>query len=243
LLTILHTNDLHGALTEAGAERLRALRQEHSDSTLLLDSGDCIRAGNLAVPLRQEKAWELLGEAGCDAGTLGNRESHPLEAAFRAKLAGARHPLVCANLRDRRGAPVVPDFVILNAAGLRIGVVGAMVPMVTARMASHLVSAFLWVPPIPAAKRVAQELRGQVDCLIGLTHIGHRQDLELAEACPLFDLILGGHTHTVLREPVRVGETFVCQDGSHARFVGRYRWSGRGRLESAELLPLKDVPA
>jgi 2',3'-cyclic-nucleotide 2'-phosphodiesterase (5'-nucleotidase family) len=105
------------------------------------------------------------------------------------------------------------------------------VPMVTERMASRHASAYIWDPPIPVAATLAEALRPKVDCLIALTHIGHRQDLELASSCPLFDLILGGHSHTVLEEPVRVGDTFVCQGGSHGRFIGKYRWSGKGSLE------------
>lgn len=238
MLTILHTNDLHGKLTEAMADRLAALKVEAGEGGLYFDSGDCIRAGNLAIPLRPEKAWTLLARAGCDAGTLGNRESHPLESAFRAKLAGVQHPLVVANLHRRGGERPLPASIVLERAGMRVGVVGTMVAMVTSRMAAAKASAYLWDSPFPAAIEAARALRPEVDCLVALTHIGHRQDLELAQACPELDLILGGHSHTVVETPVRIGDTFVCQGGAFGKFVGVYRWEGRGRLASAELRPL-----
>jgi 2',3'-cyclic-nucleotide 2'-phosphodiesterase (5'-nucleotidase family) len=112
-----------------------------------------------------------------------------------------------------------------------------MVPMVTAKMASQAASAYLWDPPIATATREAASLRDQVDCLIALTHIGLRQDKELAAQTPHFDLILGAHSHDVLLEPVMVGKTAICQTGSHGRFAGRYDWDQSG-LQSYELVRL-----
>jgi len=234
MLTLLHTNDFHGALDERRVDFIRGLK---SPDSVYFDSGDCIKAGNLAIPLRPETAWELLDKAGCDASTLGNRETHVLESAFRAKLEGVRHPIVCANLKRKDGSLVFPAHVVLQRAGLRVGVIGVMVPMVTERMASRHASAFLWDQPIPAASAEAERLRKEVDCLIAITHIGHKQDLTLASSCPYFDLVLGGHSHTVLERPERIGDTFVCQGGSHGRFLGRYVWAGKGNLAEAELLP------
>jgi 2',3'-cyclic-nucleotide 2'-phosphodiesterase (5'-nucleotidase family) len=51
-------------------------------------------------------------------------------------------------------------------------------------------------------------------------------------------VIFGGHSHTVLEQPLRICDTWIVQGGSHARFVGRYIWvKGFGLVES-ELIPL-----
>lgn len=226
-VTFLHTNDFHGALDSRRAEIIRAMKGEDA---VYFDSGDCIKCGNLGIPTRPEKAWALLAEAGCDASVLGNRETHLIPAAFRAKLEGHAHPLLCGNLRAKDGSRPLPATIQLKAGGLRIGVLAVMVPMVTARMKTQAASAYLWDPPIETAARLAAELRKDVDLVVALTHIGHRQDLGLAEACPDIDLIFGGHSHTVLERPQRVGRTWVCQGGSHGRFVGRYVWE-EGRLD------------
>lgn len=226
-LALLHTNDFHGTLTLEKARDIAALKAELG--ALYFDSGDCIKTGNLGVPLRPEKAWELLHLAGCDAGTLGNRETHVLASAFKAKLEGHRHPLLCANLRCKDGTRPLPEHVILG----NVGVFGVMVPMVTERMATQAASAYLWDPPITTAKRKVEELRGQVDCLIALTHIGFKKDQELAAVCPEIDVILGGHSHTDLQHPLRMGDTFICQGGSHGKFIGRYEWAGRGQLDGS----------
>ena len=234
-LTLLHSNDLHGQLTDA---RMPFLLEQRETADLYFDSGDVIKAGNLAIPLSADPAWPRLAAARCTASTLGNRESHLLPSAFEAKIAGAAHPLLVANMRQKDGQPGPwRESIILEVQGLSIGVFGVMVAMVTERMASRAASSYLWDQPIPIATRVAKELRADVDMVIALTHIGVTQDRLLAEACPEIDLILGGHSHTVLGTPERIGNTWIAQGGSHGRFLGRYEWAlGEGLVASALLL-------
>lgn len=234
-ITILHTNDLHGSLNPAKSDFIRTLRES---ADFLFDSGDCIKAGNLAIPLKQDPAWRLLAQAGCDAGTLGNRESHILESAFKAKLAGSTYPILCANLKRRDGTLPLNAHHVFEVRGLKVGLFGVMVPMVTTRMATQVASAYLWDPAIPTAVEQVSLLRSKVDLLIALTHIGLAQDRLLAAQCPDLDLILGGHSHSILMEPEKIGNVAICQGGSHARFVGRYVWEKGHGLTEAALIPL-----
>ncbi len=237
-LTILHTNDLHGSMTDAKAEFIASLKAAEGGPVIYCDTGDCIKAGNLAIPIKTDPVWERLERAGCDLSVLGNRETHVLESAFERKIAGHRQPILCANLRRKNGARPLPDHVVLERGDVKIGVSAVMVPMVTERMATAPASAYLWDPPIPTATEQARALREKSDCLIMLTHIGFRQDRELAEKCPEIDVILGGHSHTVLEQPEQVGRVFICQGGSHGRFVGRYVWEKDQGLIEASLIPL-----
>lgn len=234
-LAVLHTNDLHGKLDTARALAISELR---SRCDLYFDSGDCVKSGNLGVPLGEEPVWRLLAQCRCDASVIGNRETHLLASAFRAKLAGAAHPVLCANLRAKDGRPPLPGTASIESNGVRIGVLGVSVAMVTERMASAVASAFLWDDPVSTAIQTARELRAGSDLVIALTHIGHRADRDLAETTSDIDIILGGHSHTVLQEPLRVGATWVCQGGSHARFVGRYEWDTQARSLTGGLVPL-----
>lgn len=203
------------------------------DADLYFDSGDAILAGNLAYPTKPEAVWPLLSELRCTASVPGNRESHPLVAAFRAKLTGVEHPLLCGNLRRKDGTHPYPGTLEIECQGVRVGLAAAMVEMVTPRMKTAFASAYLWDPALPTLRELGEGLRPKVDLLIALTHIGHRRDVELAKNGP-FDVILGGHSHTVLMEPERIGKTWVCQGGSHGRFVGVYEWDGslRGGLKA-----------
>lgn len=221
-IRILHTNDMHGTLSEQRFDWLQSLR---GGADLYFDSGDAIKTGNLGIPLKPEAVWPLLERLNCNASLLGNRETHVLESAFKAKLAGAKHPILCGNLRMKDGSRPLPRTLVLEVGGLKVGVVGVMVPMVTERMATRAASAYLWDPPIQTACELVEQLRPNVDLLIALTHIGHRQDVELAEKCQAIDVILGGHSHTILETPQMVGKVAICQGGSHNRFAGVYEWS------------------
>lgn len=222
-LRILHTSDFHGKLDSARATHLRSLR---SQNCLAFDCGDGIKTGNLGIPVGPEPYWKHLVEAGTDAVTLGNRESHVLRALMARKIAGAATPILVGNLTDvERGAPF-PASQVFEIAGQKVGALGVMVPMVTERMATKAASQFLWTDPISRACELAEELRPQVDLVIALTHIGHSHDENLARLGPKIDIILGGHSHTVLQEPECLNGIWISHTGSHGRYVAVYEWDG-----------------
>src|SRR3989304_5298796 len=102
---IFLTGDLHNRLTASGAAHLKALRTTEENS-LLLDSGDAIRAGNLTFRPGGEPILGLMGEAGYDAMAMGNRESHPTRAVLEKKLRAAPFPILAPNLlADAQPAP------------------------------------------------------------------------------------------------------------------------------------------
>jgi 2',3'-cyclic-nucleotide 2'-phosphodiesterase (5'-nucleotidase family) len=234
-ISIMHTNDFHGRLDDARFERLKQIRNR---TDLYFDCGDSIRTGNLGIPLKPDPVWGQLEQLRCTASVPGNRESHVLRSAFEAKVAGHIHPILCGNLFDKEGNLVLPPSLELELDGIRIGIFGVMVPMVTTRMKSAPLSQFIWTPPIEAAQVIASNLRPRCDLLIALTHIGHRQDQLLAETRPGIDLILGGHSHTSIPFPEKVGNTWIAQAGSHARFGGRYVWTVGTGITESELIPV-----
>ena len=235
-ISILHTNDFHGKLGEVVLAKLRPFREA---ADLYFDCGDCVKAGNLAIPISPEVVWSRLAALNCTGSVPGNRESHILESAFHRKMEGAVHPILCANMRDRKGELVLPESLILEVNNIRIGVFGVMVAMVTSKKATSSFSAFLWDAPIPAAERVVASLRSQVDCVIALTHIGLTQDRLLASKVSGIDLILGGHSHNVLVSPERIQDTWIAQTGSHARFAGTYVWTQGVGITSYQLSSLQ----
>lgn len=222
MIRFLHTNDLHGRLTSANCAPLASARLR---SDLYFDTGDCIKTGNLGIPLSQEPVWNLLADLDCSASTIGNRETHILEGAFQSKIKGLRHPLLCGNLRRRDGSFPLQRSLIVEAKGLRVGILAVSVAMVTTKMKTQAASAFLWDQPIETAINLALELRPEVDLVIALTHIGFNCDKKLAESTENIDIIFGGHSHTVLEQPIQVGKAWIAQGGSHAHYFGEYEWS------------------
>ena len=246
-LNILHTNDFHNHLSLAQAEAIHQAKDE-LENVLLLDAGDAVSAGNFGVRPGGEPILTLMSETGYDAMTLGNREFHVADALLRLKVGNAAFPILCANLRWRNDQgeplPTVPSFVQTLPNGLRVGIFGLTVPMVTMRMTARLISAFVFDDPVQSARTQCEILRPQVDALIALTHIGLREDERLAAACPELDLIIGGHSHNVLVEPKIVVGVPLVQAGWFGHWLGHtvLEWdssSARPRV-SGHLRPLKE---
>ena len=246
-LHLLHTNDFHNHLSSLQAETIRQAKASH-ENVLLLDSGDAISAGNVGVRPGGEPILILMSETGYDAMTLGNREFHIADALLRLKICKASFPILSANIRWRddqgESLPTVPHFLKTLPNGLRVGVFGLTVPMVTTRMAAWLVSAFVFDDPVSTAQRQIEVLRPQVDALIALTHLGLREDERLAAACPELDLIVGGHSHNVLEELKVVAGVPIAQAGWFGHWLGQItlEWNtagGRPRV-MGRLVSLKE---
>lgn len=222
-LHILHTNDFHNHLTDQQAQTIGRTRAE-LQNVLLFDAGDAVSAGNVGVRPGGEPILVRMTNAGYDAMTMGNREFHIADALLRAKIGKAGFPILCANVRWRedRGEtlPVVPNLLRTMPNGLRVGVFGLTVPMVTPRMAARVVSAFLFDDPRLTAQQQIAVLRPITDVLIALTHIGLRQDEKLAAACPELDLIIGGHSHDTIPAPVIVNGVPIVQTGWFGHNLG-----------------------
>ncbi len=222
-LTLLHTNDFHNRLSAPQAAFIKQ-EKDKRDNVLLLDSGDAISAGNVGVRPGGEPILTLMSETGYDAMTLGNREFHVADALLRLKIGKAVFPILCANIRWREDKgetlPTVPSFEKTLPTGLRVGIFGLTVPMVTPRMTARLVSAFVFDDPVLAAQEQIARLRPDVDALIALTHIGLREDERLASACPELDLVIGGHSHNKLHEPKVGGGVSIVQAGWFGHFLG-----------------------
>jgi 5'-nucleotidase len=223
MLTVLHTNDLHNRLTDGGAETLARLKLDAGPSTLLLDAGDAIGAGNLTYRPGGEPILALMTAAGYDAMAVGNREFHVTEAGFDAKLRRAGFPVLCANLRHRRDATrllCVPSLAVDRRGAPRVAMFGLTTPMITESMKVRHFSAYVFDDPVHVAARVVPELRRACDLLICVSHLGLERDRELARAVRGLDLIVGGHSHSVLAAGERVADTLIVQAGSHARHYG-----------------------
>ena len=250
LFTLYHTNDFHNHLSVAQADRLRHLRESAAGECLLLDAGDAGGSGNITYRANGEPILDRMSEAGYDAMTVGNRDFHFSRRGFRAKLSRAKFPVLCANVRSTspehieqaellagNDTPhreitldelVAPDMLVASnmnytsPAGWRVSVFGLTVPMITERMLSRKVSAWVFDDPIATAAKLVPVLREEFkpDVLIALTHIGHRRDRELAEAIPDIDLIIGGHSHTVLERGDRIGDTLIVQTGFYGHSLG-----------------------
>lgn len=240
-LVVLHTNDVHGqALARratwiedrevwvGGLERVAAyvasVRAETSgpnEAVLVLDAGDWFQ-GTPEGRLRGGRDFvNALTLIPYDAMALGNHEFDLGLESLLSLLLECGPPVVCANLRqglERVGW--VPAYRILERRGLEIAIVGLIspdTPGITHPDAKRLTFA----DPLEELDRVISELPTSVDLVIPLTHDGVELDRKLAQHRPELPLIVGGHSHTYLREGLMVGTTRIAQAGDKATVVGR----------------------
>lgn len=253
---------------------IRSLKEEAPHSTLVIDGGDFLM-GTLFHTIAREEGLELrlMHHIGYDAATLGNHEfdfrPQGLAQIINSALAkGGAPPLLLANAvfdeTDARDDElqalfqqgVVQEYRLFERNGLKIGVFGLMGK--DAAEVSPFAAPMRFADPIAAAQRVAKKLREEekADLIICASHGGvwresedspwRGEDLDLAAQAPEIDVIVGGHSHTLLREPLRVKNTLVLQAGSEGRAVGVLDLEITGRramMKSYRMIAIDDAIA
>lgn len=250
-IVILHTNDTHSTIEpvsqyskvkeaagKAGCVRratmVKQLREQNPD-ILLFDSGDFSQGSTYYTMYKGEVEVGLMNIMGYNAATLGNHE-FDFGLDNLAKLARqALFPIVCSNC-DFTGTPcqdVIKRYCVIERNGLRIGVF-ALSPKIDGLIMKENIVGVKYIDPIEATKEVVTLLRGKEHCdiVICLSHLGWGlapefiDDQLLISSTSGIDLVLGGHSHTYMREMEWVDNAEgmpvpVNQNGKHGAFVGK----------------------
>lgn len=249
----------------------RAARAEQGP-VLVLDAGDYSMGTAFGAAVRETGGeLRLLSLMGYDATTFGNHDfdlgPDGLAKSLKAARTSGRIPAVVASntnlaakdalLADLQGLArdgVIRRHLVLDRGGLRFGIFGLM-----GKESVHYTSGagpITFPDAIETAKDMVKLLRDteKADVIICLSHGGMEQgtdgrfldgeDVRLAKAAPGIDVIIGGHTHTTLREAVVVdGRTPVVQTGKYGENLGELVMTlegGRWKVESYTLHPVDD---
>ncbi|MDF2626514.1 MAG: hypothetical protein K0R39_345 [Symbiobacteriaceae bacterium] len=225
-VTLVHTNDLHCQLERwpytAAVVRSELARAEAAGRhALYLDAGDFSEMSNpVCYGTRGEVTTRLLAALGCSAMTPGNNEiMRTHRDTMTALAARSPFPWLCANLRDLEGRqlPGLRDWTILPVGPLKLGIVGATDPYTV----TYSYLGIGGLHPYDEIRRSAAEVRAAgADLVLLLSHLGHGPDQELAELGLGVDLVVGGHSHTVVPEPVTVNGVPIAQAGGLGEYVG-----------------------
>ncbi|HEO71081.1 MAG TPA: bifunctional metallophosphatase/5'-nucleotidase, partial [Candidatus Hydrogenedentes bacterium] len=236
-LVVLHVNDTHGRLfasdgarsgEQGGIARLATLvnevRAEHPARVLLLHAGDVFSRGDpVTVATGGEANFGVMNHLGYDAFTPGNGDFYWGVDDLLAQRAIAEFAVVHANVVYKNtGETVFDPYAIIERNDLRLAVLGLGV----IRIEHPLAAGLRMHSPIAAAERLVPELRKQADLVIALSHLGFTADEQLARKVPGIDLIVGGHSHTTLRNAQTVvgpdgKDVLIVQAGEYGRFLGR----------------------
>lgn len=255
-LVILHTNDTHARLepfapaSDAApiggmirvATLVDELREGNGKHVLLLDAGDAWHGTNIANMFEGESVVEIMNLMVYDAMTLGNHDFNYGQTALANRQEEAVFPVLAANvIKEATGEPIGISALVKPVGNLTVGIIGLTTPDIPFVTHPKNVVGLSLTDPIERAKSLASYLRPQVDVVIALTHLGIDADRELAAAVPEIDVIIGGHSHTQLEEPVVVGNTYIVQTGEHAKNLGYLKLTlenGRVTDVSGELVPV-----
>ena len=245
--------------------------KETNPNALVLDAGD-FSMGTLVQTIFHTDAPELrmLGALGCDVTTLGNHEfdyrSSGLAGALQA-AAQSKEPVPAMALcnidwetmeaegltpeqqllRDAFDAYGMKDYVVVTKGSVRIAVLGVFG---IDSLACAPTCVLKFKDASEAASAVVEEIRAKedVDMIVCVSHSGTSEDSKksedeiLAKAVPEIDLIISGHTHTALSQPIRHGNTYIVSCGEYGKNLGSLSMTqmsdGRWSMDSYELLPI-----
>lgn len=172
---------------------------------------------------------------------------------WNASLADDELKGAASDLKDACTAYGMKDYTVLDHNGTSIAVFGIMGENAVDYAPE---SGLIFKDAVETAGNVVDEIKSEenVDMIVCLSHCGtieneedsleETEDYRLAEEVPDIDVIISGHSHTVLDEPVTVGSTYIVSCGSYNKNMGHLTLNGNDdgyEIEEYELIPLDET--
>lgn len=251
-VTILHVNDVYQFTPVEGGKRgglarlltLKNRIKQENPNTLFTFGGDTVSP---SVETRTYKGAQMIdawNAVGIDYAVLGNHEFDIKAAELLQRMKESKFAWLGANVIDTTTNKIfadLPPFVIREIGGVKIGFIGLLLP--ETKQTSSMEANLTVKNYCDTAKELVPKMReAGANAVIGITHLFMFEDKELAK-CADFDLILGGHEHTLLQSSS--GGTPIFKMTADARELGRFNLNFDAktkRLESIdwEIIPVTD---
>ncbi len=240
--TILHSNDMHGDfVAEMAGQKgnligglsllsgyINKVRKEEKN-VLYVISGDMVQGSLIDSEYKGISTMEIMNYLAPDVVALGNHEfdyglPHLL---FLEKM--ANFPIVNANLYIKTyNKRLMNPYKIIKKDGFDVLFTGIITEKVMDSLKQDkLVGSFVTLEE--ASNEVGKICNAykndDIDLTILLTHIGYESDIELAKMLNPdwgVDMIIGGHSHTVLEKPAKINNILIAQAGVGSNQIGRY---------------------
>ena len=242
-IVILHTNDTHSRIeplpdtdrnfpNKGGVVRratyIDQVRKENKN-VLLFDAGDFLQGTPYFNLFKGEIEVNSMNQMGYDAVTLGNHEfDYGLEVLEKV-VRMAKFPIISSNydFSETKLNGLIKPFIIFKKGEVKIGVIGINIQPKGLIAASNY-KGVKYLDPLKTANSLAQMLRDEYNCdmVICISHLGHNPDLKMAELTKGIDLIIGGHSHTFMKQPtlrknIDENDVMVFQTNGRGIYVGR----------------------
>lgn len=236
-ITILHTNDFHGYLTGTDAKNggiariYTVVKEERSKNpnTILIDAGDHLQGANIVNFFRGQNVVEIYNAMGYTYATFGNHEFDWGKEVTQQRAKEAKYTYLCANIIDTStGKTFAPKaFDTMEFSTLKLGFFGLNTKDLPILVNPKGIEGLKILDPIDTSKNMVEILKKEgADFVIVISHLGYNDggeddDLTLASSVSGINLIIGGHTHTVLREATNVNGVYITQAGDKGLYLGR----------------------
>lgn len=245
-VVILSTNDIHAAIQNF--PRLATAIAECRDTAdvILVDAGDRW-TGNAYVDHAVEKCRpviDLMNRLGYDVATIGNHEFDHGQELLDERLKQADFDVICANMKSSSDLLNLAPTKIVERGGIKVGFVGLVTNFANGHPDGNEANfeGLEFPSPFETAAEY-QSLGEKCDLLVALTHIGDDMDRVMTVSAPDYDLVIGGHTHTIIPEGQLYGNTLITQTGKSLVYIGVTEVEMKGgsitRLAN-RLVPLAD---
>lgn len=232
VIQILHTNDQHGRVLEGkydgmGFAKLKTqidVLKAENPNTLVLDAGDTVHGQTIATLDKGESVIRFMNLMGYDFMTMGNHDfNYGYERGMElAKMADFK--VLAANVykEDKR---LFEAYGIKEVGGVKVGVFGLATPETLYKTHPDNVKGLTFKDPVAEAKEMVSELKGKVDVIICLAHIGLDEESAvtskmIAEKNPEIDVIIDGHSHTELPEGLMVNGVLIASAKEYNKNLG-----------------------
>ena len=241
-LKIIHWNDFHAQnmpMTVKGADgthynvggfayfkavidSLKRVAVSDHEPCLLFDGGDNFQGTAISGFTRGASQITLMNIIHPDAVALGNHEFdygwRNIDSLIRFK---AMYNVVNANISHERGKSFSPPYIIKQTGQLKIVIIGLTTDDLKNLTLPEKILGLKIASCEETLKKYLPEItKLKPTLIIVLSHIGVDADRELAKKFPEVNIFVGGHSHTVLREPIKENRSIIVQAGSKGQYVG-----------------------
>lgn len=237
-LVVLHTNDTHGhpvsffdyPMPGVGGLPVRSTfvksEREKSENLLVLDAGDLNTGRPESNFYKAEPDLIGMNHIGYDAMVLGNHEFDNSLDVLKEQMELADFPLLSANIRRKDGSELCKPYIIKKFKGFKVAILGLTTEETLSIGNPEIIKDLVIEDEVVVARRLVPELRKKADLVIALVHLGiyddnHRGSKRLAYNVDGIDLIIDGHSHTNLEEPLKVRNSYIVQAWHWGLTVGR----------------------
>ena len=236
-LTILHVNDTHshidpqrsgdykgrGGVIEQAAYIDSVRCADGKRNVLLVHAGDFSQGTSYFTELGGNIEIDVLNALRFDVVTLGNHEFDNGIEELSRRLKNLEAEVVCANY-DFEGTALdglVKPYTIIRRGGKKIGIIGLLTDIMEV-VDADIARMLTYQEPSQVVNRLSGYLKEEKDCdmVICLSHLGYGADKELAASIRNVDLIVGGHSHTLLEDTQTVNDL----DGEEVIIVQNWKW-------------------